>query len=85
MRDEDERAGKLEQRLLENVERRDVEVIRRLVEDQQIRGLQHQPGEDDARLLSAGKARHRGLELFRPEEKAPGPRRDVNRAIAIED
>ena len=42
VRHEDEGAGKFEKGFLEDLERRDVEVVRRLVEDEQVGGLEHQ-------------------------------------------
>ena len=49
----------LGQALLEHLERRDVEVVGRLVEDQQVGGLQHQARDEDARLLAAREAADR--------------------------
>src|SRR5581483_424140 len=85
MRHEDERAGELQQRLLEHVERRNVEIVRRLVEDEQIRRLQHQPRENDARLLPSQQPRHGRLELLAAKQKALRPSRDVNAPVAIDD
>ena len=84
MGDEDEGARELEQALLEHLEGRDVEVVRGLVEEQQVGGLEHQPGEHRARLLAAGQPAHRRLELLGAEEEALRPARDVN-AAALED
>ena len=42
VRDEDERAGVFEQRLFEDLERGDVEVVGGFVEQQQVGGLEHQ-------------------------------------------
>ena len=58
---EHERARELEQALLEHLERRDVEVVRRLVEQQQVRGLQHQAGEQHARACSPPESRPTGV------------------------
>ena len=84
MRHEHERAGELEQALLEHLERRDVEVVRRLVEEQQVGGLEHQPREHGARLLAAGEPADRRLELLGAEEEALRPARDVD-AAPLED
>src|SRR4051794_18977085 len=83
VRDEHQRAGKIEQRFFEHVERRDVEIVRRLVEHQQVRRLQHQPREDDARLLAAGQSRFPGLPVLGGKEKSLRPWRGVHRAVGI--
>ncbi len=82
--DQDERARELEQALLEHLERRDVEVVGRLVEDQQVGGLEHQPREQDARLLAAREPADRRVELLGAEQEALRPRGDVD-AAALED
>ncbi len=69
MRDQHQRAGKFEQRFFEDLERRDIEIVRRLIKHQQIGGLQHQPREDDPRFLAAGELRHGCVELLVTEEK----------------
>ena len=76
--------GELEQALLEHLERRDVEVVRGLVEQQQVGRLEHQPGEHHARLLAAREPAHRRLELLRAEQEALRPAGDVD-AAALED
>ena len=48
-----EGAGELEQGLLENIERRDVEVVGGLIEDEQVGRLEHHPGEDDPGALAS--------------------------------
>jgi len=82
--DEDEGARELEQALLEDLEGRDVEVVRRLVEEQQVGRLEHQPGEHRAGLLAAGEPAHRGLELLGAEEEALRPPGHVH-AAPLED
>ncbi len=42
MRHQHQRPAKLQQALLQNFQRRDVEIIRRLIQQQHVGGLQHQ-------------------------------------------
>ena len=77
--DQHERAGELGEALLEHLERRDVEVVGRLVEDQQVGRLAHQPGDEDAGLLAARQVADRHVELLGPEQEALGPGGDVDR------
>ena len=44
--------------------RGDVEVVGRLVEEQQVRLREHHPAEGDARLLAAGEERHLVMHLL---------------------
>src|SRR5262249_20489511 len=76
--DEDEAARKLGEALLEHFERRDVEIVRWLVENQQIGRLPHQARDVDAGLLTARQSSDGTLELLGAEEESLGPRRDVN-------
>ena len=80
---EDEAPVELGEAFLEHLEGRDVEVIRRLVEDEEIGGLAHEARDQDARLLPAGQAAHRHVELVGTKEEALGPRRHVD-APALE-
>ena len=85
MRDQDQRAGKLEQSLLEHLEGGDVEIVGRLVEQQQVGLLEHQPGDVHAGALAAGEAADGLDELFLAEQKAPRPAVDVHGAAAVHD
>ena len=85
MGDQHDRARELEQALLEHLERRDVEIVGRLVEDEQVGGLEHEPRDEDARLLAAREAADRHGELLGAEEEAPRPAGDVDRAAAEDD
>src|SRR5437879_7189334 len=76
--DEDERAVEFGEAVLEDLERRNVEVIGGLVEDEEIGGLAHQARDEDAGLLAARQPADRHLELPGPAQKALGPRRDVD-------
>ncbi len=85
MGDEDERARELDQGVLEHLESGNVEVVGRLVEDEQVRRLQHETRDQDARLLATREAAHRRLELLGPEEEALGPARHVHLAPLVDD
>src|SRR5262245_34606259 len=78
MRDQDEAAVELRQVVLEHLERRDVEIVRRLVEHQEIGRLTHELGDQDSRLLAARESADRHLELLGAEQESLGPRRHVH-------
>ena len=61
VRDRDDRARVLLQEVLEPGDRLGVEVVRRLVEEQQVGRLQQQPAQRDAAALAAGQRRHVGV------------------------
>ena len=71
MRDHDRAAGEVEQRVLERAQRVDVEVVRRLVEQQQVPARAQQLREVDAVPLAAGEVAD-PLLLVRPAEVEPG-------------
>ena len=54
VRDDDERAGPAVEEVLERRERLDVEVVRRLVEEQHVRLVHEQPGQLQPAALTAG-------------------------------
>ena len=54
MRDHEHAAGEFEQRVLERAQRLDVEVVRRLVEQQQVAALQQRRREVQPAALAAG-------------------------------
>ena len=54
MRDGQECAGERHERFLDGLARRDVEVVRRLIEHEEIRTREHELEEGHARLLAAG-------------------------------
>src|SRR5438876_423134 len=78
--DKHEAAFEFCEAVFQDLQRRDVEVVRGLVEDQQVGGLAHQARDEDPRLLAARQPAHRHLELLGTEEKAFGPRGDVDGA-----
>ena len=65
MRDEDERALVVLQRQLELLDRLEVEVVRRLVQDQRVRTLRGEQREDGAGSLS-GESEDAGLVTWAP-------------------
>ena len=56
MRHQHQRAGKFGEAVFQHFERGDVEIVGRLVEQQQVGGLQHQARDQHARLLAAREA-----------------------------
>ena len=68
---DEERPGTPAEVLLEPLDRTDVEVVRRLVEEHQVRVADHEPGERGTRLLSAGQRRRGPHPLVAREARAP--------------
>ena len=69
MRDENQRAGKFEQAFFQNFEGGNIEVVGRLVEQKQIRRLQHELSDQDAGALAAGKTVRRADSDFRGSKR----------------
>ena len=67
MRDRDDGARVLGQEALEPGDRLGVEVVRRLVQQQQVRRGQEQPAERDAPPLAAGQRRHVAVAVGQPQ------------------
>jgi hypothetical protein len=72
--DEDERAVEGEQRVLERLAALDVEVVRRLVEDQHVRAAGDEDRERQAPALAAAQPGQRLLGLLAAEQEAPEQR-----------
>ena len=70
MRDHDERALEIGERLRERFAHLDVEVVRGLVEQQQVGALPDDERQREARLLAAREARHRLRHLVAAEVEA---------------
>ena len=66
---EHQRTGKFQQTIFQHFEGRDIQVIGRLVQDEQVRWLEHESGDEEPSLFAAGQSRHREIELFGTEEK----------------
>ena len=74
MGDEEERAGVPSQRVLERLAALDVEVVRRLVQDQQVRARRDQDREAKALGLAAGEGSDRLHRVVAREQEAPQER-----------
>ena len=85
MGDEHERTGELGQALFEHVQGGDVEVVGGLVQEQDVGRPEHQPGQQDARLLAAGETLHRRFQLIRAKEEPLGPADHVHALALVED
>src|SRR5260370_32087909 len=85
MRDQYERAGKMDQAFFQNFERQKVEVVRRLVEQENVGGLEHELRDQDAGLFASGKATDGLAELLACEQEPGRPSGYVNYAIPIHD
>ena len=79
VRDEDDRGVERSQHALEPLERLDVEVVRRLVEQQQVGLRGERARERGARQLAAGEGRERPVEVVVREAE---PAHDGRRAVA---
>ena len=84
MRDQHERTTKFEQALFENFQRWDVEIIRGLIQQKNVGGLQHELSNQHAGAFPSGKPFDGLIELFAGEQKFRGPRSHVNNAILID-
>ena len=69
MRDDDERAGKCHQRLFDRFARRNVEMVRRLVEHEEVRAREHELEERQTRLLAAREIADAAKDLVAVEEE----------------
>ena len=70
MRHEENGTVELLQQLLERLSRGDIEVVGRLVEDQEVRILEQQDGQCQARPLATGEASDRLEDIVLAEQKA---------------
>ena len=70
MADDDHRPLERLQRLLQRVARPHVEVVRRLVEDQHVDALRHQPGQRRPAALAAGELADLLIDLLAVEPEA---------------
>src|SRR5262249_55036466 len=64
VRNQQHRAGKVQQALFQHFQRRDVQIVGRLVEDEQVGGLKHEVGDENARLLPSRKAGDGHIQLL---------------------
>ncbi len=85
MRDKHEGAGKLQKAFFQHVQSRNIQIIGRLIENEQVRRLEHQPGNQQPCLLSTGQPGYGQVQLFRTKEKSFCPGDQMNRPILIDD
>ncbi len=83
--DQHQGAGEIGEAVFEDFEGGNVEVVGGLVEQQDVGGLQHEAGDQDARLLAAGEAGHGTVQLPGIEEKTLGPSGDVDGPVLEDD
>ena len=83
VRRDEERAGASPEVVLQPLQRAEVEVVRRLVEEEQVGRGDDEAGERRPRLLAAGQARRRARHVRRARTRAPrAPRRRAGRACS---
>src|SRR5437764_42073 len=80
-----QRTAKFEQALFENFERRDVEIVGGLIQQENVGMLQHELSDQHAGPFAAGKPLHRLTELLARKQELRRPGGDVNDAILIDD
>ena len=69
--------GELRQAVLKHFQRRDIQIVGRLIEQQEVGRLKHQLGDANARLLTPGKVANRHIQMLWLEEELLCPGRDV--------
>src|SRR5450756_569435 len=85
VRHEDDGAREVREAVLEDLKRREVEVVRGLVEDEQVRLLQHEPREEQPALLAAREATHLHVLLLLLEQEPVEVAPDVDERAAVID
>ena len=84
MADQQDRAGVVAQRFLQQVERVGIEIVGRLVEHQQVRGQGERTGEREAAALAARQLADRRARLLGREQEVAHVADDVLR-LAVDD
>ena len=86
MGDRHDRAGVVLEKALEPGDRLGVEVVRRLVQQQQVRRLQEEPAQGDAAALAPGELRHVGVRRGQPQRvhRQLEPRIEIPRVGGID-
>ncbi len=74
---------KFEKALFQYFERRNIEIVRGFIEEQDVGWLQHQFCKQNPRSFPAGEPAHRLVQLLIREQESRGPRRHVNRPVLI--
>src|SRR5262249_45779725 len=67
---EDHGATELEQNILQHIQRRHIEIVRRLIQNQNIRALEHQTRNQQTALLTTGQLSNRLIHLIVSKKKA---------------
>ena len=83
MADQNHGAGEFSQTFLQDFQSRDIQVIGRFIEQQEIGRLEHELRDSDARLFAAGKVANRDIKLLGPKKKLLRPGRDMQLAVAV--
>src|ERR1039458_4829260 len=83
MRNQDERATKLQQTFLQDVQRRDVKVVGGLIEQENVGRLQHELSDQDSRPFAAREPPYRLIKLLPREQELCCPRGNVDQAVLI--
>src|SRR5260370_3056524 len=83
MRDQCERAGKIDQAFFADVERRQGEVVGGVGEQKNVGGLEDELRDQDARAFASGKPPDRLAELLAGKKESRRPSGHVNYAISI--
>jgi hypothetical protein len=83
--DEDEGSLEFEEGFFEDLEGGDVEVVGGLVEHEEVGGLEHKAGDEDAAALAAAEALDGLVELVAGEEEFCGVAGDVDDAVLVDD
>ena len=73
MRHKHERSGKFHQAVFQHIERWNIQIVRRLVQDQEIGRLEHQACDEESGLFPSGQAGDGKIQLLRSEEKPLRP------------
>src|SRR6266545_580777 len=85
MCDEHQGARKVHKAFLQHLQGWDVEVIGRLVENQEIGGLEHESGDEESSLLTPRKPMDRQFQLVGAEEEPLSPRHHLDGTVSIDD
>ena len=81
MRNQHQRAGKVEQIFFQNFKRGNIQIVGRLVEQQNVGRLQHQFGDEHSRPLAAGEIADGLIQLLAGKQKARRPTGHVHHAV----
>ena len=80
-----QRSGKVEQIFFQDFQRRNVQIVGRLVKQQNVGRLQHQFGNQHPRPLAAAQVADRLIQLFAGKQEARGPAGHMHRASLVDD